>query len=146
MSNKRIPELILIRGLPGSGKTTYAINNFPWYFHYETDMFFENDRGDYIFDSSKLSEYHKKCFDKMVHAMNDIAAGLTRVWDGVTVANTFSRIWEMQKYIDFCKNNNYKFRVIRLNTQYGNVHNVPKNTILNMKNRFEKFIGEKEIY
>lgn len=34
-----IQELVLVRGLPGSGKTTYVRNYYPNYTHFEADLY-----------------------------------------------------------------------------------------------------------
>lgn len=56
-------QLILIRGLPGSGKTTMAKTLYPDHVLCEADQFFETDKG-YIFDGSKIKEAHAYCFNK----------------------------------------------------------------------------------
>lgn len=42
------PRLQIIRGLPGSGKTTLALKNFSHLMRIETDMFFSRG-GKYVF-------------------------------------------------------------------------------------------------
>lgn len=44
-----MPMLVIVRGLPGSGKTTYVRENFSPCEHVEADMFFEH-KGYYVFD------------------------------------------------------------------------------------------------
>ena len=55
--------LILIRGLPGSGKSTMARVKYPNHIHLEADMYFEDDKGNYNFDPKKLKEAHKWCLE-----------------------------------------------------------------------------------
>lgn len=50
-------QLVLVRGLPGSGKSTIAKSFIPHNFvHLETDMYFINSAGEYKFNPAKLSE------------------------------------------------------------------------------------------
>ena len=51
-------ELILVRGIPGSGKSTFAKSLGGT--HFETDKFFMVD-GEYKFDGTKIKEAHKWC-------------------------------------------------------------------------------------
>ena len=65
-------KLILLRGLPGSGKSTFAksISNESTG-HIESDMFFVKD-GEYKFDGSKIKDAHNWCQDVVEHWMNFI--------------------------------------------------------------------------
>ena len=56
------PALILIQGLPGSGKSTFGkrlAKEIGAYMFEADDYFMKN--GKYVFDQSKLHEAHKKC-------------------------------------------------------------------------------------
>ena len=48
-------QLVIIRGCPGSGKTTYAREHYPSYKCFAADDFFEKN-GKYIFNPRLLSE------------------------------------------------------------------------------------------
>ena len=54
-------ELILVRGICGSGKTTVA--QLFSAFTLEADMYFNQD-GEYKFDASKLKDAHQWCKDQ----------------------------------------------------------------------------------
>ena len=82
-----------IRGLPGSGKSTYAdkiINarsaEGRHTFHYESDMFFTSDSGVYTFNASLLLQAHNWCFDKFCEALS-----IGSPSDMVIISNTFIR-------------------------------------------------------
>lgn len=63
----------------------------------------------------------------------------------VTVSNTFTELWEFKKYLELGEAFGYDVRVISCTGSYGNCHNVPAETLIKMKNRWENFDGEEFI-
>lgn len=122
-------EILLIRGLPGSGKSTIA-KQMEGYVHCEADQFFESD-GQYRFDASKLTEAHEACLLKARRAVEE---GKSAV-----VANTFSRKWEAAAYQELAKEFGIDLRVIEAKGRFKNVHGVPDSVIQKMANRWETF-------
>ena len=120
-------NLLIIRGLPGSGKSTFArqIVKGLDYIHFESDMYFTNTKGEYVFDAEKLAIAHDWCFGEVQYFLQ---------YRGVIVSNTFSRKWEMQRYLDLP---NPK-QIIECQGQFGNIHNVPEDAILRMISRWER--------
>ena len=57
----------------------------------------------------------------------------------IVVSNTFTQEWEMKTYFDLAGKNGYKVFSIIVENRHGGetVHNVPKETLEKMKNRFE---------
>jgi len=121
-------ELFLIRGCPGSGKSTFA--KLLGGKHIEADMFFMKD-GEYQFDFTKLKDAHRWCQTMVGSWMSDSE-------ERIVVSNTFTQEWEMKDYYDWAKDFDYKvFSVIVENTHNGdNIHNVPIEKINDMKKRF----------
>lgn len=121
--------LYIVRGLPGSGKSTFAKSIAP--VHFEADMFFMND-GEYKFDFSKIKEAHQWCQESTQDAM---VSGSPKV----AVSNTFTQEWEMKPYYEMAEKYGYMvFSVIVENRHGGkNVHGVPEATLDNMRKRFE---------
>jgi len=127
-------ELILIRGVSGSGKTTYAKNNYPDYNHYEADMYF-NKSGKYNYDASKIKDAHIWCQD---NTLNSLINGKNTV-----ISNTFIKLWEMEYYLNLSITLNVQIKVLRMTNIYKNIHNVPQEVINRMISSFEPFITEK---
>jgi predicted kinase len=128
-------KLILVRGLPGSGKSTYAQGCGT--VHLEADMFFMRD-GSYNFDPNTISNAHSWCLSTAKKCMD---AGMD-----VVVSNTFTQLWEMQKYIDYAEEVGHTLHVISCMGEYGNVHSVPAETLKKMKDRWELYEGEEVIW
>ena len=130
------PTLYIVRGLPGAGKSTFAKRMLDTKMadaHFEADMYFEKD-GKYQFDPGKLNAAHMWCRNEVEKALHD--------GRNVVVSNTFTKHSEMYPYIHFCKSNGYHYKVIRLETNYGSIHNVPPESIAKMKARFQDYPEE----
>ena len=130
-------DLILLRGLPGSGKTTLAhiILQHPAGLEQEVlsaDDFFENENGDYNFDSTKIKEAHNYCQFRCSERMRQQKSR-------IVVANTFTQEWEMEDYYKMAERYNYRVHSIIVENRHGNenVHGVPEDKLQQMKNRFQ---------
>jgi len=126
-------KLFLLRGLPGSGKSTVAkiISGGSGPTHYEADMYFMRN-GEYEFDGSKLKNAHTWCKD-MVYM--DMLKGVPTI----AVSNTFTQEWEMEAYYELAKEHGYTVFSLIVENRHGGVneHGVPADKLEQMKNRFE---------
>ena len=126
--------LYIVRGIPGSGKSTFAKSLGGT--HFEADMFFMKD-GEYKFDMFKLKDAHKWCQDSVNTAMIlNTTADLNKT---IVVSNTFTQEWEMKPYFELAEVHGYKVFSIIIENRHGGVneHNVPEEVLSSMKNRFE---------
>lgn len=127
-------RLIIIRGIPGSGKSTYAqklveelTSEGKSVKHFESDMFFMKD-GEYKFNTKLLGVAHKWCFDTVFNSFNEN--------DTVIVSNTFTTMKELAPYMDRAKENGYDMTIYRMANEFQNKHGVPEETLQAMKERF----------
>jgi tRNA uridine 5-carbamoylmethylation protein Kti12 len=132
-------NLILVRGVPGSGKSTTAKllgAGGAGYAHFEADQYFMVD-GKYKFDPTKLKEAHSWCRDSVEHAM--LLNHTTGHNSTIIVSNTFTQEWEMQAYYDLAKSWGYTVFSIIVENRHGGVneHGVPDEVLTKMKDRFE---------
>ena len=129
--------LTIVRGLPGSGKSTFA--NFIWndYAICEADKFFYDSEGHYLFDPSKLKEAHKWCQEEVEKRMQENRNN-PQYYPEIVVSNTFTQEWEMQAYFDLAKKYDYKVFSIIVENRHGNtnIHGVPDDTLKKMRDRF----------
>lgn len=126
--------LYIVRGLPGSGKSTFAKTLGGT--HFETDNFFMVD-GEYKFDGTKIKEAHNWCQNSVNSAMIlNNTAGLNET---IVVSNTFTQEWEMKPYFEMAETYGYRVFSIIVENRHGGVnqHNVPEEVLNSMKNRFE---------
>jgi len=127
LNREHTERLILVRGLPGSGKSTTAqsISDEYGYIHLEADMYFEKD-GEYAFDRNKLEEAHEWCLKQ--------TKSYLRSGFDVIVSNTFTQSWELKPYIEILSDDDIK--IIECTGRFKNIHDVPVHVLENMNERF----------
>ena len=122
--------LYIVRGVPGSGKTTFAKQLTANVF--EADHYFYDNDGNYNFIPSEIKDAHKECQQFVGFAME---SGIQKI----AVSNTFTQEWEMDPYFELAKKHEFKVFTIIVENRHGGVneHGVPEDKIEQMKNRFE---------
>ncbi|MPC08194.1 NEDD4-binding protein 2-like 1 [Portunus trituberculatus] len=132
--------LVLMRGLPGSGKTTLAKEmKGPTGVVLSTDDFFCDKHGRYIYDSSKIGEAHQ--WNKH-RAIQRLKQGKTPI----IIDNTNLQAWEMKPYVQLALQYGYEVNILDVDTPWRlsskelarrNIHGVPAKKIEEMKGRYE---------
>lgn len=123
-------ELVITRGLPGAGKSTYIKTHFPHHKHFEADMYFSRN-GEYKFDPTELNAAHRWC-------QNAVYDQLCKGKD-VAVSNTFIQDWEFEPYMVMADELGISVRVIELRTMFGSIHGVPESKMIQMRNRWHNW-------
>lgn len=130
--------LFLVRGLPGSGKSTFATHIWSDYAVCEADKFFYDKDGNYNFDATKLREAHAWCKNEVETRMKDNENN-EQFYPEIAVSNTFTQEWEMEDYYKLAEKYGYKVVSLIVENRHSgnNVHGVPDEKIEQMRNRFQ---------
>jgi len=119
----------IIRGLPGSGKSTFAnaiaLSNEVVV---EADQFHMID-GQYVYRPELAGRAHEWCQAQVAYWLNQ---GKT-----VFISNTFLTLRTLVPYYEMSQEFNVLFEIKTLTQNYGTIHDVPEDTLIAMKERFE---------
>ena len=139
-------KVLILRGLPGSGKDYYIKNvigkQFSYYNYYtcSADKYFVRPDGCYDWNARLLENAHQWCY-------REFRTELDNQTPLVILNNTNIKKAHYQKYIELAKEYNYEVEEVIIGdfTEEAaqlyasrNVHNVPYSTIKKMMDEFEK--------
>lgn len=126
-------DLILLRGLPGSGKSAFAAllagKNGP---AFSVDDYFTAADGRYHFEFDKNHLAYKACEDQCRQAMQE---GKERI----VIHNTFVLDWEIKPYFKLAAEWNYRVFVLTVENYHGrqNQHGVSDEQLQKMAAKYK---------
>lgn len=124
-----------MRGVSGSGKSTYIRDHLPGAYVCSADHFFIGTDGVYRFNPTKLGEAHRWCYRKFLTALSD--------WrELIVVDNTNTQLFEFYGYIQLAWAHDYEVSAVRMDTPVElaaarNLHGVPAAGVEAMAARFQ---------
>ena len=128
-------SLILLRGIPGSGKSTIAAL-FTNALAVDADAFHTTPEGVYAWRPENAKSAHAWCIQRAESYMDDDR--------DVVVHNTFTQDWEMKPYFELAEKYGYRVHTLIVENRHGStsIHNVPDKDVpdkdvLAMVRRFE---------
>lgn len=163
--------LVILRGLPGSGKSTVGqrlaspdeANTFS---HgracFAADDWMVDRDGLYSFHPEKLKHCHEQCQSQVYESLDNEIVGAQHLYNlfekgkdyVVVVANTFTEQWEIDPYLEIIEQlqaeHNVRVRLTVMTVDNGlsdeelavrNTHGVPVAAIKRMRDRFQHNIN-----
>jgi predicted kinase len=127
--------LILIRGLPGAGKSSLAkllSEDQKYPVHAIDDYFTNTETGEYQFNFSENYLAYKQCENLTENSMKN---GALKVF----VDNTFTFNWEMEPYFKLANIYNYKLFVVTVEKYHNgsNIHEVSMEQLQKMAEKYK---------
>lgn len=125
------PELLLIRGLPGSGKgaAAKALESIG-YVRCEANMYFTR-KGAGKYERENIKRAHAYCYDLCRSAM--------RRRHNVVVANTFVKLWELKPFLILALKYSYSVRIVEAgNPDTEHEYKLSRKVVKGMEEKWER--------
>ena len=112
------PSIIILRGLPGSGKSELAVllsENGKYPYYSVDDYFTNNQNGIYHFDYTKNHIAYRECIEK---TRKSALEGVPKI----IVHNTFTMDWELEPYFKLAAELSFRIYVVTVENRHGNIN------------------------
>lgn len=137
MTEHKLRRMVwLIRGLPGTGKTSLAkvvaagLGDVTTCILEANDYFVDPATQEFKFDTSKVKEAYDWCMDV---ATDNMRRGTQHIF----VTNPFTKVSQMADYEQAARLYGYEVNVISCHQFLGNVHSVPVATLRKMRSQLD---------
>ena len=128
-------SLIILRGLPGSGKSALAkllSENNSWPIFSVDDYFTDAHSGEYDFNFAKNHLAYKQCFERTESAMLN---AISKIF----LDNVFSLEWEMEPYFKLAAKMSYTVFVVTVENRHQgkNRHHISEEQLSKMAEKYK---------
>lgn len=135
--------VIIMRGITGSGKTTYLQNNYPNAFICSANDYFTDKDGNYNFIGPEVPQSHEYC-------KNAFVAALRNSLSLIAVDNTAIKLWEFDFYLQLAEMYGYNVRVVRMDgdpaiANTRSIRGIPESRVVSIYNNIESYPQEEII-
>lgn len=132
--NIQMTNFVIIRGLPGSGKTTFAKTNFQNYLHYDLDYLFCDINANYRYE-----EQIRPIAEQLLYQL--VSTALCKK-ESVVLTEVFPTKDSLHLYMELAAYHNLQPTIITLtNSSYDSIHNVPKHVFDRLAETFDYSIS-----
>ncbi len=130
----KVKSLIILRGLPGSGKTELAqlLSESGLYPVFGIDDYFTDDLGVYTFRFEDNFKAYEFCRSRTEEAMKTGA-------EKIFLDNVFSLEWEMEPYFKLASEYQYRVHVLTVENRHQSInhHSVSAEQIQRMAEKYK---------
>lgn len=129
-------QVIIMRGCPGAGKSSWIQKHHPKAIVVSADNYFIGDDEVYRYNPKEINLAHNECLSSFIGILEDDRTRINQP-NILIVDNTNVFVWELAVYYRLAEVYEANPKIIRINCSFGiackrNVHNVSASVIWSM--------------